>query len=64
VAYLLPPGDDFEYQFSYMELYGGAHLVFPGNGTRITVETIVGDDTGYLHVGPGQTVALTEVGII
>ena len=60
MAYLLG-GDHQEYQFSYMELYGGAHVVFPGNGSSITVTTIVGDDTSYLHVGPNQTVQLTEV---
>lgn len=46
-----------------MELYGGAQLVFPGLGTTIQATTIVGDDTGYIHVGPGQTIHLTEVRI-
>ena len=61
MAYLLDTSDNYTHRFTYMELYGGAHLVYPGSRNRIIVPTIVGDDTAYLHIGPEQTVTLTEV---
>lgn len=44
-----------------MEVYGGAHLYVDGQGTELRSERIQGDDTGYIHVSPGNTLQLTGV---
>ena len=61
IAFIQAPSDDHTFEFNYLELYGGAHLVV--NGTRAKIETrrIYGDDTAHLHIGPGQTLEITEV---
>ena len=61
VAYLLPPSDGFLYDFTILEMYGGAHLTFNGTATKVKAVQIVGDDTGHLHVAPGHTVEWTQV---
>ena len=60
-ACIQAPTDDHVFQFTHIEIYGGAHLWV--NGTGATVETlrIYGDDTGHFHIGPNQTLELTEV---
>ena len=60
-ASIQAPTDDHVFEFTHIEIYGGAHLWV--NGTRATVETlrIYGDDTGHFHIGPNQTLELTEV---
>lgn len=65
VAYLLPQ-EDFSfggshYDFSLIEIHRGAVLVFQDEGTIVDAGDIVGDETGAVHVGPSQTLALTEV---
>lgn len=60
-AYIEAPADDHTFEFTHVEIYGGAHLWV--NGTRAKVETlrIYGDDTGHLHIGPNQILEITEV---
>lgn len=36
-------------------MYGAGQLVFPRKGVKINVDTISGDDTGYIHVPPYNT---------
>ena len=59
VAYLNPPSDNFVYNFTLIEIYGGGHLVFRRAGTEVKVDTIYGDDTGYIHVPPSNTLNMT-----
>ncbi|KAJ7340196.1 hypothetical protein OS493_002927 [Desmophyllum pertusum] len=59
VAYLNPPSDNFLYDFTLIEIYGGGQLVFPRAGTEVRVDTIYGDDTGYIHVPPFNTLNMT-----
>ena len=40
-------------------MYGGGHLFFPRAGTEVRVDTIYGDDTGYIHVAPFNTLNMT-----
>lgn len=64
VAYLLPREDFLRgssYDFSLVEIHRGAALVFLDEGTVVASGDIVGDDTGAVHVGPSQTLALTQV---
>ena len=61
IAYLLPPSDDFAYEFTLIEIYGGAELTFDRNRTVVRSEEVVGDDTGYLHVGPYHTLDINKV---
>ena len=61
IAYLLPVTDDSEYFFTLVEVYGGAHLAFDGPQTSVTTVSVVGDDTGYIHLAPQQTLKYTEV---
>ena len=61
IAYLLPVTDDSEYFFTLVEVYGGAHLAFDGPQTSLTTVSVVGDDTGYIHLAPQQTLKYTEV---
>ena len=61
IAYLLPPLDDFAYEFTLIEIYGGAELTFDRNRTVVRSEEVVGDDTGYLHVGPYHTLDINKV---
>lgn len=44
-----------------IEVYGAGHLVFPRQGTIVKVDTIYGDDTGYIHVPPQNTLNITGV---
>ncbi|KAI0241655.1 hypothetical protein LSAT2_021877, partial [Lamellibrachia satsuma] len=60
IAYLLPAIDDYEYTFTLVEVYGGAHLAFAGLETSVTTVSVVGDDTGYIHLAPRQTLKYTE----
>ena len=64
IAYLLPNSDNFTYDFTILEIYGGAHLTVSGTGTKVKAVQIVGDDTGHLHVAPGHTLEWTQVGCI
>jgi hypothetical protein len=64
IAYLLPKTDNFEYDFTILELYGGAHLTFSGNGTKVKAIQIVGDDTGHLHIPPNTTLQWTQARFI
>ena len=59
VAYLNPESDDWTYEFTMIEVYGAGHLVFPRKGTVVRVDTIYGDDTGYVHVPPHNTLDIT-----
>lgn len=59
VAYLNPPSDNFIYDFTLIEVYGGGHLFFPRAGTEVRVDTIYGDDAGYIHVPPFNTLNMT-----
>ena len=59
IAYLNPPTDNFTYNFTLIEVYGGGHLVFPRAGTEVRVDTIYGDDTGHIHVPPANTLNMT-----
>ncbi|KAK3576661.1 hypothetical protein CHS0354_004945 [Potamilus streckersoni] len=58
IAYLLPPQDDFTYDFTQVELYGGAHLTFGGNRTTVITMRLFGDDTGHIHIPPYHTLKL------
>lgn len=49
------------YEFTLIEIHGAAVLVMDGNDTSVHTGDVVGDDTGALHVGPFQTLALTKV---
>ncbi|XP_033745593.1 uncharacterized protein LOC117331107 [Pecten maximus] len=60
IAFLYPPMDDFVYDFTTVEIYGGAHLTTIGNRTTIKTLKVVGDDTGHLHIPPTHTLELTE----
>ena len=59
MAYLNPPLDNFVYDFTLIEVYGGGQLVFPRAGTQVRVDTIYGDDTGYIHVPPLNILNMT-----
>lgn len=59
MAYLLPERDNFLFDFTLVEVYGAAHLYVDGNSTELRSERIHGDDTGYIHVPPGNTLRLT-----
>ena len=48
-------------EFTLIELYGGAHLTFFGDVVAITAVSLVGDDTGYIHIPPQQVLRLSEV---
>ena len=60
-AWINAPEDDHTFEFTHIEIYGGAHLWVKGTNTRINTERIYGDDTGHFHIGPGQTLEITEV---
>ena len=52
-------------QFTILEVYGGAHVAFLGSGVnRMAVEMVVGDDTGYIHIRPGYTLDVNDVGCL
>lgn len=59
MTYLLPPEDNFVFEFTFLEIYGGAHFYIDGHGTKVHSERIQGDDTGYIHVSPKNTLQLT-----
>lgn len=61
VAYLLPETDNFVFDFTFVEIYGSAHLYVDGKGTELSTHLVQGDDTGYIHVAPGNTLRLTSV---
>ena len=63
IAYLRPSNDNFTFDFTHVELYGGAHLTMNGTGTVLKTEVMYGDDTGHLHIGPGHEFILTKVTI-
>ena len=60
VAHLLSP-EGFTHQFTLIEIYGGAHLVFPPNRTTVETTAVYGDFTGYIHIPPGNTLNMTGV---
>ena len=51
--------EGFNYHFTVVEVYGAAHLVFPRLRTTVHVDIIKGDDTGYIHVPPFNTLNVT-----
>lgn len=61
VAFLLPTSDGFVYDFTMVEIYGGAHLTVNGTNIHIKSVKVVGDDTGHLHIPPHHTLELIEV---
>ena len=36
-------------------------MTFTGSRTAVQTVTVVGDDTGYIHVGPNHTLEMTDV---
>ena len=60
-ACIQAPADDHTFEFTYIEIYGGAHLWVNGTRTRVETFRIYGDDTGHFHIGPNQTLEITEV---
>ena len=60
ITRLQAPNDDYQFEFSIVEIYGGAHLVFTGS---VTVQStrVVGDDTGAIVIGPSQTLDINGV---
>ena len=61
-TYLVAPSAQYQFLFTLIEVYGAAHLAFLGNETKVSTVQANGDDTGYVYIGPGQTIELTEVG--
>ena len=61
VARLTAPSDDYVFSFTHVELYGAAHLTLNGTGTTLRTQSMYGDDTGHLHIGPGHKFELTDV---
>lgn len=61
IAYLYAPNDNYTFDFTHVELYGGAHLTLDGKNTVLKTEIMYGDDTGHLHIGPGDIFNLTKV---
>ena len=49
------------FEFPFVELYGASHLYVDGKGTELQSKLIQGDDTGYIHVAPSNTLRLTGV---
>lgn len=45
--------------FTFVELYGGSHLYIDGNGTEMSARFVQGDDTGFIHIAPGNILRLT-----
>ena len=60
-AAIQAPADDHTFDFTHIEIYGGAHLWVNGTRTKIETQRIYGDDTGHFHIGPNQTLEITEV---
>lgn len=61
IVHILAPSADFVYDFDLIELYGGAHVAFTGEGTTVKTLALDGDDTGYVHIAPGQILEINEV---
>ena len=61
MAFLQASDMAYATEFTLIELYGGAHLTFFGDVVAITAVSLVGDDTGYIHIPPQQLLRLTEV---
>ena len=61
VSYMLPTSDYFTFDFTMVEIYGGAHLVLDGNGTKLSAVKVIGDYTGHFHIPPFTTFELVEV---
>ncbi|XP_077861759.1 uncharacterized protein LOC144342564 [Saccoglossus kowalevskii] len=61
IAILLPLVEDYTYEFTDIEIYGGAELAFSANTTMVKTQYIYGDDTGYVHVAPYQTLEVNAV---
>ena len=47
------------FDFTFVEIYGTANLYIDGQGTELTTLLVQGDDSGYIHVAPGNTLRLT-----
>lgn len=60
VAHLLSTAD-YTHKFTLIEIYGGAHLVFPPARATIETTAIYGDFTGYIHVPPNNKLNMTGV---
>ncbi|XP_071506021.1 uncharacterized protein [Diadema antillarum] len=53
--------DEGFHDLTAIRINGSAHLAIFGNGTDVNVGNIDGDETGYIHVGPTQTLNITDV---
>ena len=60
ITRLIAPSDDHVFEFSIVEIYGGAHLAFTANSS-VSATMVVGDDTGKIIMGPGQTLDINGV---
>nr|XP_054759174.1 uncharacterized protein LOC129265182 [Lytechinus pictus] len=49
-----------QHDFTAIRINGSAHLAFMGNDTVVNAGNIYGDDTGHIHVGPTQTLNITD----
>ena len=60
ITRLQAPNADYVFEFSLVELYGGAHLAFTES---VTVQStrVVGDDTATIIIGPQQTLDIDGV---
>ncbi|XP_071482830.1 uncharacterized protein, partial [Diadema antillarum] len=53
--------DEGFHDLTAIRINGSAHLAIFGNETVVKVGNIDGDETGYIHVGPTQTLNITDV---
>ena len=51
----------FTHSFTLIEIYGGAHMVFPSKEAVIETTAVYGDFTGYIHIPPGNKLNMTGV---
>jgi len=61
IVHLQPPSANYTFDFTHVELYGGAHMTLNGTDTTLRTQFMYGDDTGHLHIGPTQRFELTDV---
>ncbi|WAR25690.1 hypothetical protein MAR_011394 [Mya arenaria] len=61
IVHLQPPSDNYVFEFTHVELYGGAHLTLNGTGITLKTDFLYGDDSAHLHLGPGHKLEQTEV---
>ena len=61
ITILQAPEDGHTFEFTYLELYGGAQLAVNGTGAGVVAKRIYGDDSAQIHIAPGQTLDITEV---